>query len=109
MGKASRRKVAARTRELLNATQSRLKALGVDHPLVIRSDLPQEQKISNGISRMLDSEVGEDLSRGATPSFDSLINQDAARVGVGAIRPDLRPSEVGAHERVLGQLLGRLL
>jgi hypothetical protein len=45
MGKASRRKVAARTRELLNATQSRLKALGVDHPLVIRSDLPQEQKI----------------------------------------------------------------
>lgn len=62
MGKASRRKVAARTRELLNATQSRLKALGVDHPLVIRSDLPQEQKISNGISKILDSEVGEDAS-----------------------------------------------
>jgi hypothetical protein len=62
MGKASRRKVAVRTRELLNATQSRLKALGVNHPVVIRSDLPQEQKISNGISKILDSEVGENAS-----------------------------------------------
>lgn len=51
MGKASRRKAVVRTRELLNSTQSRLKALGVKQPMVIRSDLPQEQKISNGICK----------------------------------------------------------
>jgi hypothetical protein len=62
MGKASRRKAVVRTRESLNATQSRLKALGVNQPVVIRSDLPPEQKISNGISKILDSEVGENAS-----------------------------------------------
>jgi hypothetical protein len=62
MGKASRRKTVVRTRELLNSTQSRLKALGVKQPMVIRSDLPQEQKISNGICKILDSEVGENKS-----------------------------------------------
>ncbi|MEF8728728.1 MAG: hypothetical protein V5B34_11020 [Accumulibacter sp.] len=62
MGKASRRKVAARTRELLNATQSRLKASGLSPPLVIRNEVPPEQKISYGISTILDSEVGEDAS-----------------------------------------------
>jgi hypothetical protein len=62
MGKASRRKAVVQTRAVLNATQSRLKALGVKQPLMIRSDLPPEQKISNGICKILDSVVGENES-----------------------------------------------
>lgn len=62
MGKASRRKAAVRTRELLNATQSRMAALGVNRPVIIRRDLPPEQKISNAISKIVDSEVGENAS-----------------------------------------------
>lgn len=60
MGKASRRKAVVRTKELLDVTQSRLKALGVNPPVVIRSNLPQEQKISNAISKILDSETEPD-------------------------------------------------
>jgi hypothetical protein len=57
MGKASRRKTAVKPEALLSVTQSRLKALGVDAAVVIRSDLPQAQKISNAISKILDSEI----------------------------------------------------
>lgn len=57
MGKASRRKTAERSKALLNVTQSRLKALGVNPAVVIRSDLPQAQKISNAIGKILDSEI----------------------------------------------------
>jgi hypothetical protein len=62
MGKASRRKTAGQSKALLNVTQSRLKALGVNPAVVIRSDLPQEQKISNAIGKILDSEIGEETS-----------------------------------------------
>ena len=62
MGKASRRKAVVQTRAVLNATQSRLKALGVKQTLMIRSDLPPAQKISNGICEILDSVVGENES-----------------------------------------------
>jgi hypothetical protein len=57
MGKASRRKSAERSKALLSTTQSKLTALGVNPPVVIRSDLPQAQKISNAISKILESET----------------------------------------------------
>lgn len=62
MGKASRRKAASRTRVLLSATESRLKSLGVDTPVVVQSDLPQARKISNALAKILESEVEEAIS-----------------------------------------------
>jgi hypothetical protein len=73
VGKASRRKTAGKPEALLDVTQSRLKALGVDAAVVIRSDLPQEQKISNAISKILDSEIAGKAS------------QDEYRIRVNAI------------------------
>ena len=62
MGKASRRKSASRARELFAVTESRLKEAGLDLPLRVRTDLPQEEKISHAIGKILHDEVEEGSS-----------------------------------------------
>ena len=62
MGKASRRKLHARMKASEAVTEKRLKALGIDVPVLTRHDLPQEQKISNAIAEILRTEIGKDAS-----------------------------------------------
>jgi hypothetical protein len=62
MGKASRRKTATRTKELLRETQSKLERMGAFPNIMVRQDLPQAQKISNAISAILHSEADEGWS-----------------------------------------------
>lgn len=85
MGKASRRKTANRTKDLLKVTESRLNAWGVDSPVVIRADLPQEQKISNAIGKILDSEVSED---GSFDEYQQLANAIVLAWNTSLLEPE---------------------
>lgn len=57
MGKASRRKAPARLKAMRDVLQARLDERGIGARLLVRSDLPDEQKISNALSKILASEV----------------------------------------------------
>ena len=62
MGKASRRKAPARMKAMRDVVQARLDEKGIGAPVLVRSNLPDEEKISNALSKILASEVEGQIS-----------------------------------------------
>lgn len=61
MGKASRRKAPARMKAMRDVVQARLEEKGIGAPVLVRSNLPDEQKISYALSKLLASEVTDQI------------------------------------------------
>jgi hypothetical protein len=57
MGRASRRKTANRSRGVLDKARNIIERVGGPKEIIIRSHLPQEEKISHALCELLESEV----------------------------------------------------
>jgi len=57
MGRASRRKAANRSQGVLDEARNIIERVGGSKEIVVRRDLPQEEKISHALCELLESEV----------------------------------------------------
>lgn len=57
MGRASRRKAANRSQGVLDEARNIIERVGGPKEIVVRRDLPQEEKISHALCELLESEV----------------------------------------------------
>ena len=87
MGKASRRKLHARMQASAKMTVAQLKAWGVDIPVHTHTNLPQEQKISNAIGKILDTEIDQNSS---LETYRACVNSIVMAWNMTLMPPDVQ-------------------
>ena len=95
MGKASRRKLHARMKASETVAKNQLKAWGIDAPVLTRRDLPQEQKISNAIGTILDTEIGKNAS---LADYRACANSIVMAWNMTLVAPELQEKQFKALE-----------
>jgi len=95
MGKASRRKLHSRMKASEAVTKNQLKAWGIDVPLLSSNNLPQEQKISNAISEILDAEINEHAS---LEDYRACVNSIVMAWNMTLMPPELQEKQFKALE-----------